>query len=581
MKRSFSQFIRLMGYLKNYKLEFIIGIVLVVLMSYTNGIIPVLIRNAIDKGISVGNYTSAVHYGFLILLAGVLNGVFSFAGRYLLVKASQHAIYELRMDAFRALQRQRMEFFDKTFTGQLISRITNDAERVTAFLSFRLRMLVYSTFLIGVSLYYMAKMSGKLTVVALITIAIVVIINFTYAKKVRPIYDKIRHQTGVIASIATGTIAGIKTIKSLAAEGYAQEKFSKENEQLFALNVQATKVTSMYGNAPFLIMGLAMSSMLYYGGRGIMNGTLTVGELTAFLTYMLTLMWPLRAFGFIIGDIQRSLAAASRLFDVIDSAPKSVDPPDAVDLPNPRGEVEFRDVWFTYHTGKTVLKGISFKVKPGEKVLITGPPGSGKSTILKLIAKLYEPDKGDVLIDGISVSKIKTDSLRRIVAYVPQEPFIFNRSLRENIALAKPDATLEEIKKAAEIAKIRDFIESLPQGYETVVGEKGITLSGGQRQRIALARAMLLNPKIVLLDDPVSNLDAETERRLVEDLKDILRDKTAIIVSQRLSLARIVDRVIVMEDGKIIEEGSPEELAKKGGVFSEMLRASGVGEDNG
>ncbi|AFK23232.1 ABC transporter ATP-binding protein [Pyrococcus sp. ST04] len=570
-----------MGYLKNYKLEFIIGIVLVVLMSYTNGIIPVLIRNAIDKGISVGNYTSAVHYGFLILLAGVLNGVFSFAGRYLLVKASQHAIYELRMDAFRALQRQRMEFFDKTFTGQLISRITNDAERVTAFLSFRLRMLVYSTFLIGVSLYYMAKMSGKLTVVALITIAIVVIINFTYAKKVRPIYDKIRHQTGVIASIATGTIAGIKTIKSLAAEGYAQEKFSKENEQLFALNVQATKVTSMYGNAPFLIMGLAMSSMLYYGGRGIMNGTLTVGELTAFLTYMLTLMWPLRAFGFIIGDIQRSLAAASRLFDVIDSAPKSVDPPDAVDLPNPRGEVEFRDVWFTYHTGKTVLKGISFKVKPGEKVLITGPPGSGKSTILKLIAKLYEPDKGDVLIDGISVSKIKTDSLRRIVAYVPQEPFIFNRSLRENIALAKPDATLEEIKKAAEIAKIRDFIESLPQGYETVVGEKGITLSGGQRQRIALARAMLLNPKIVLLDDPVSNLDAETERRLVEDLKDILRDKTAIIVSQRLSLARIVDRVIVMEDGKIIEEGSPEELAKKGGVFSEMLRASGVGEDNG
>lgn len=439
-------------------------------------------------------------------------------------------------------------------------------------------MFVYSLFLIVVSLYYMLRMNTLLALVALVTIGIVVALNSAYAMKVRPIYDRIRYQTGVIASTATGTIAGIKTIKALSAEEEISEKFERENEELYSLNVEATRIVAIYGNASFLILGIAMSFMLYFGGRAIIENTLTVGELAAFLTYMLTMTWPLRTLGFTIADIQRSLAAASRLFEVMDSAPESVDPPDAVELENPRGEVEFRDVWLTYHTGKTVLRGLSFKVMPGEKVLITGPPGSGKSTVLKLIARLYEPEKGEVLLDGVDVRKIKTESLRRTVAYVPQEPFIFNRSIRENIALAKPDATMEEIIRAAKIAKIHDFIASLPEGYETILGEKGITLSGGQRQRIALARALLLDPKVILLDDPVSNLDAGTEKRLVEDLREILKDRTALIVSQRPSLVKLADRVIVMAEGRIVEDGKPEELARKGGAFSDMLRAVGENE---
>lgn len=575
MVGSLKQLTRVLKYLRGYVLHFSLGMGIVVLMSYTSGVIPVLIRNAIDRGITLGKYGIALHYGLLMLLVAVLNGVFSFVGRYLLVASAQHAVYHLRMDAFRAIQRQEMEFFDKTFSGQLISRITNDTERITRFLSSRVRTFVYSVFLIGVSLYYMLKMNILLTAVALVTVAAVVAVNSTYAMKVRPIYDRVRHQTGVIASIATGTIAGMKTIKSLSVEGDVQEKFSRENDRLYSLNVEATKVTALYGNAPFLILGVAMSVMFYYGGKAIIENTLTVGELVAFLTYMLTMMWPLRALGFTIGGIQRSLAAASRLFGVIDSAPESVDPPDAVELKNPRGEIRFRDVWFTYHTGKTVLRSLSFKVNPGENVLITGPPGSGKSSVLKLITRFYRPDRGELLIDGVYVGKIKTESLRTVVAYVPQEPFIFNRSIKENIALAKPDATMEEIVRAAKVAKIHDFISSLQQGYDTVVGEKGVTLSGGQRQRIGLARALLLNPKIVLLDDPVSNLDVETEKRLVEDLKDILRDKTALIVSQRLSLARLVNRVIVMKNGKIVEDGKPEELAKGGGAFSEMVKTAG------
>ena len=575
---SLRQLTRLLKYLRSYALHFSLGLVIVVLMAYTSGVVPVLIKNAIDEGISIGNYTFAVYYALLILFVGVLNGVFSFAGRYLLIKSAQHTVYYLRMDAFRAIQWQEMEFFDKTFSGQLISRITNDTERITRFLSFRIRMFVYSIFLIGVSLYYMVRMNLLLTLVAIATIAIVVAINTTYAMKIRPIYDKVRQQTGVIASIATQTIAGVKTIKSLSVEKDIQRKFSKDNVNLYSLNVEATKITALYGNAPFLILGVAMSVMFYYGGMAIIENTLTVGELVAFLTYMLTMMWPLRALGFTIGSIQRSLAAASRLFEIIDSAPERVDSPEAVELKNPQGEIEFRGVYLTYHTGKTVLKGVSFKIKPGEKVLVTGPPGSGKSTILKLIARFYKPEKGEVLIDNIDVRNIKTENLRKTVAYISQEPFIFNRSIRENISLANPDAAMEEIVNAAKIAKIHEFISSLPEGYDTVVGEKGITLSGGERQRIGLARALLLNPRIMLLDDPVSNLDAQTEKRLVKDLRDILKCKTAIIVSQRLSLAKLVDRVMVIEDGKIVEDGKPEELAKKGGTFNDMLS---VGERNG
>jgi len=570
MANSTKQLGRLLRYLRTHAIHFSVGLIIIVLMAYTSGIIPMLIKNAIDKGISTGNYNMAIYYALSILLVGVLNGIFSFSGRYLLIKAAQYAVYHLRMDTFRAIQRQEMEFFDKTFSGQLISRITNDTERITRFLSFRIRMFVYSIFLIAVSLYYMLGMNIMLTLVAFITIAIVVALNTTYAIKVRPIYDKIRHQTGIIASIATESITGVKTIKSLSIEDNVKSKFSKENDSLYSLNVDATKITALYGNAPFLVLGIAMSVMFYFGSMAIIGSTLTVGELVAFLTYMLTMMWPLRALGFTIGDIQRSLAAASRLFEVIDSAPESIDSPDAVELTNPKGEIEFKDVWVKYHTGKIALRGLSFKINAGERVLITGPPGSGKSTILKLIGRFYKPEKGEVRIDGIDVRKIKTKTLRKIVAYVPQEPFIFNRSIRENIALANPDASMDEIIKAAKAAKIHDFISSLPQGYDTVVGEKGITLSGGERQRIGIARALLSNPRIILLDDPVSNLDARTEKSLIEDLKEILYGKTAVIVSQRLSLARLVNRVILVEDGRIVED---RETGKYGENGSDTFRA--------
>ncbi|MCE4627229.1 MAG: ABC transporter ATP-binding protein/permease [Desulfurococcales archaeon] len=561
-------FTRLLKYLvRGRALLFTLAIILVVLMSYANGIVPILVRRAIDSGVIPGNLDTAVYYGLLIIGATLLAGILSFTSRYILTKLAQETVYQLRMDAFLSIQRQSMDFFDNTLVGQLISRVTNDAERISRFISFRLRMLVYSLFLIAISIYYMYSMSPELTLIAAGAIVAVVFVMTRYGNLVRPIYDEIRHQTGVLAGIVTSSIAGIKTVKSLAIEDTIYSRFTSENDKYYDYSLKASKLSALYGNSPFLITGAAMSGMLYFGGQAIISGVLTVGSLIAFLTYMLTLTWPLVALGFSIGDIQRAVAASKRIFDIIDSKPRVREDPDAIELREVKGEIVFDNVWFEYRPGKPVLRGLSFRVEPGEKVAIVGPPGSGKSTILKLLLRFYDFQDGKILLDGIDIRRIKIDSLRRNIGYVPQEPFIFNRSIRENIALGNPDASMEEVVEAARIAKIHDFIESLPRGYDTLVGERGVTLSGGQRQRLAIARALVAKPKILLLDDPASNLDAETEKRLVEDMKKILEDRTAIIITQRPSLLKLVDRIVVVVDGRVVEEGTLDELLARRGVF--------------
>jgi len=554
--------------------------VCVILYANAMSIMPVIISKTIDLGISQRDLYNTVKYALTYLLVVAFSGAVWFLVRYLSELLSQSVSHDIRVEAFQAIYAQSMDFFDNVMRGQLVSRIINDTDRIGRTVSWQVRNIFNITFTAALSLYYMFTMSPRLFYVALISLTIMAVVNVRYAIIIRPIYDNIRHQLGVLTSVVTDNLNGFKTVRALSIEDYEIEKFSNENNKFLNLNLNAAKIRAIYGNLSQLVLGGSLAAIVYFGGTAVVAGTLSIGELTAFISYMMLLMWPMRALGFIISSLQRGLAAASRVFAIIDQPPRIQDKPGAIELESIKGEIKFENVHFSYIEGKPILKGISFRVAPGEKVLITGPPGSGKSTIIKLLLRFYEPDSGRILVDGYDISDIKMRSLRAHIGVVHQEPFIFSGTIKENIMFGNPKASMEEVIRAAMIAKIHDFISTLPNGYDTVVGERGITLSGGQRQRIDIARAILKDPKIILLDDPVSNLDAKTEKELVEDLRNALRGRTAIIVSQRMSLVSLADRIIVMEDGRIVEEGTHEELMAKKGLYYKLYMVS-VGKAEG
>jgi len=567
--RGRSVFVRLIKYLLRRWPLLLASTIAVITYAYAISLEPMLLRYAIDYGVSRGDLNNAVRYSLMILGVAVLGGLSWYVTRDVTARLSQGLTHDLRVKAFAAVHMQSMEFFDRVAAGQLISKITNDTNRLARVLSWQVRNVINLSFTAGISLYYMFTMSPRLSYIVLAALALMAVVNAKYTTTIRPIYDGVRQQLGVLASIVASNLNGIKTVKSLTLEETEINRFRRENNKFADLNLKAAKVRALYGNASQLILGVSMASVLYYGGYAVSTGVLSVGELTAFITYLSLLMWPMRAFGFMLSATQRALAATSRIFEIIDmgEAPKQRRGVRPASL---RGEIVFDSVTFSYVKGKPVLKNVSFRVKPGEKLFLAGPPGSGKSTILKLILRFYEPDEGSVRIDGVDVKEIDLDLLRSIVAYVPQEPFIFSGSIKENILFGNPNASMDDVVKVAKVAKIHGFIESLPQGYDTLVGERGITLSGGQRQRIAIARALLKDPRIVLLDDPVSNLDLETERYLVEDLKEILKGRTVIMVSQRPSLATLADRVIVLEDGRIVDEGTHKELLRRSASYRKL-----------
>jgi ATP-binding cassette subfamily B protein len=541
---------------------------LAVVASYTASLPPVFIRYAVDLGVARGGSLDAVlFYSLASVVVTAASGLLNFVARYVSARYSQEVVHRIRLEAFDAVLRQYMGFFDRLAVGQLISRITNDSERIANFLSMRVRMIAYSSMLLVFATLNMASLDPRLAAVALVAMLVTVVVYARYSAVIRPLYDAIRQQLGVLASIATSDVVGIKTIKGLNIVGEELSRFGTENRRFVDLNVRAARVRANYETSTILIFGLASAAVLLYGGYAIGRGELTVGGLTMFLTYVATLSRPMNMLGSSITDIQRALASGSRLFEIIGSTSRVVDRPGARELTDVRGEVEFVGVSFTYPSGRRALKNVNLRIRAGEKVLVVGPPGSGKSTLLKLLLRFYDPDEGRIAVDGVDIRDIKLQSLRRWVGYVPQEPFIFSGTVFDNIALGNPGATLEEVVRAARIAKIHDFIASLPRGYQTVVGERGINLSGGQRQRIAIARALVRDPKILLLDDPVANLDAETEKSLVEDLKEVLKGRTVIIVTQRLSLVPLADRIVVLNDGEVVEEGAHEELMRRRGLY--------------
>ena len=534
--------------------------------------VPVVVRRAVNELIG-GGAEGLLTYSLGIVALTAAQGLVSFGRSYYSEYLSQKVVFRLRDELYRHLQELSFSFYDRVDAGQIIARATGDVGSIRAFTRFFSRGLMGSAITLASSVAVMLQMSAELTAIALAVAPATIAVVAWYSRRIRPLAERRRHLFGEMNSRLQESIVGMKTIRALACERVSLDRFLPVCSGYLDASVEMGRLRAVVRPLIFAIGGLDTLAIYWYGGVRVSEGALTVGDLVAFTMYLSMLIWPLVSLGFFAAVYQRAAVAARRIFEILDAEPEVKERPGAVELRDVRGHIKLEDVWFSYDGRRWVLRGVNLEIRPGEKVAIVGPVGCGKSSLIKLIPRFYDPQRGRVLIDGVDVRDVKIESLRRHVAVVHQDVFIFPDTIRNNIAFGKPGASMEEVVKAAKAARIHDFIESLPDKYDTVVGERGVNLSGGQRQRLAIARALLLNPKVVILDDSTSQVDAKTEREIHEALKELVKGRTCILVTQRFSTLSLADRIVVMDGGRVVEEGTHEELLRRGKLYPKLYES--------
>jgi len=547
-------------------------IICTVLTTYINLYIPQLGGQVIKNILEVGDFNALMWLVIQIIgFTGIL-GILSFVLRYVNGYFAQKIVYEIRNDAFKSIQRQSLAFFDKIDTGQLMSRATTDTERIGRFLGFQFRMLVQTFLLLIGVIASMIIIDWELTLASFLVISLI-LVNFSlFGKKIRPIISKSREYFANLTSVLWENISGIRVVRAFAMEDYEREKFRKPNNAYYEMMMKATSLRAIFLPLTGLIGGFVMVIIYWLGGVRVIEGRIGIDTLYVFSSYVSMLMRPMAMMGMIWTGYQRMAAAGERVFQIIEAEPEVKDKPNAIELKNVKGHIRFENVYFGYDKEKPILKNINLEIKPGETVALLGPTGSGKSTIIRLLMRFYDVTSGRILIDGHDIREVKLKSLRRHIGIVSQEIFLFNRSVKENIAFGKPNASMDEIIRVAKIAQAHEFITKLPNGYDTIIGERGINLSGGQRQRIAIARALLLNPKILILDDSTSSVDVDTEYEIQKALSALLKNRTTIVITQRISTIRNAHKIIVMDNGEIIEEGNHKTLMAKKGAYYKLYQ---------
>jgi ABC-type multidrug transport system fused ATPase/permease subunit len=568
-----STFWRLLGFLKPYKRGVIWSFVLAGGALGGTVLIPWLTGLAINA-IRGHHHHRLVLLALAILAAGLVRLVLSVLRRLVAGQVSLGVELDLRTALYNHLQTLELAFFDRQQTGQLMSRATVDLQSVRFFLGYGLIFIAQSLVTILLAAVAMFALQPGLAAISLAPVPFVVLIAHRYGHKSRPAMQEAQQRIAELTADTEENVSGIRVVKAFAQEERQYERFEHSTERVFEQQVLTTRIQAFYTPLISFLPNLGLAAILLFGGRQVIHGSLSVGAFTAFYAYLLMLISPMRTLGYMLGAAQRSTASGARIFQILDREPAIVTPEGAPPLPAGNGQVSFRNVGLTFEgTSIPALSEVDLDVPAGQTIALVGAMGSGKSALVSLLPRLYDVTTGAVLIDGADVREVQLDSLRHELAVVTDDPFLFSATVHDNIAYARADATREEVERAAGAAQAAGFIERLPEGYDTRIGERGLTLSGGQRQRIAIARAILAEPRILVLDDATSSVDASTESEIKRALQEVMTDRTTFVIAHRLSTIALADRIVVLEHGRVVADGTHEQLIDSSPLYGEIVQS--------
>jgi ATP-binding cassette, subfamily B, multidrug efflux pump len=564
----------LFPYMKKYRGSFAVGGLCVLLLNGIWVLLPQIIRRAVDDLQHTVTREKLMTYALLILAVAISKGIFQFLTRWIVIGISREIEFDLRNDLFQHLETLSYSYYQRTRTGDIMARSTNDLNAVRMLLGPAIMYSANTIVFTAAALVFMYHISPRLTIFAFLPLPVVSVVIQYFGRQIHERFEKIQAMFSEISARAQENFSGARVIRAYVQEEAEIAGFEKSNQEYIGRSLKLVQLMGMLWPTLETMLGLAVVLVLWLGGREVVQGRITVGDFVAFNTYMVLLTWPIIALGWVINIFQRGTASMGRINQILVEKPEIQDSPAAIANrtalpPVLQGDIEFRGLNFAYN-GVPVLRDINLRIPAGSSLAIVGPTGAGKTTLVNLIPRIYDAEPGTVLIDGRPIREYPLEVLRRNMGFVPQETFLFSETVRENIAFGKDDATDEEIRAAAQAANIAADIESFPDQYQTLVGERGITLSGGQKQRTAIARALMRNPRILVLDDALSSVDTQTEDKILNHLRSLMAGRTTIFISHRVSTVRNADMIAVLHGGKIVELDSHEKLIALNGYYADL-----------
>lgn len=574
MKNKVDGYKRLLSYLKPYKKLLILSVFFMILVSLSNLVVPWIIKDVIDQVLENKDLGMLYIIIVVILATFFIRALTTFGHRYLMGYIGQAVIMDIRNALYHHLQRLSIAYYDRRRTGDIMSNLTNDISALqTAIVTDFITLVQESAIFIG-SFGSMIYLQWKLTVLCLIIVPLVSYVIKFFGKKLHNSGKDVQETLADVTSILQETIQGVRIVRSFNRGAYEEKRFRKINKLSFTAAVRAIRQQSQMTPFVEFLAAIAVCAIIWYGGVSVIDGVMSTGELIAFLIYAINLANPTRRVAESVGNIQKSLAAADRVFSILDEQPEIQNKEDAKDIEVKAGRVEARHVSFSYEAGNPVLTDLNFVAEPGQTIALVGPSGSGKTTIANLLPRFYDVTGGGIYIDGMDIRESTISSLREHIGLVPQDTLLFNTTIKENILYGRLDATDKEVWEAVKAANAEKFIRGLPNGIETKVGDRGLVLSGGQRQRIAIARAILKDPAILILDEATSALDTESEKIVQDALEKLMVGRTSFVIAHRLSTVKNADQIFVLNNGHIEESGTHDELMREGGLYYELYTMS-------